>query len=564
MPHALIAIPDVYESVTRRVAVAVTEQLARIMRLPGETQVYLPGNTESVPMNGGSFGNCTDTGVRFPAESRLVVRFNEEVDENTTLLTQVNKPEYPPLFHDQERDIVFRPVYRYVSLIVSLEYNAPNVTLAQRWVDEMRSRISMGRAELYQDLEYHYAFPVPVLHLLSHLHETRETSEVPTGQSFEDYLKEHLMVPTTVADTLTNTSPTRVVQEHQHEVLGWFDFTTTPPTPEAQEQGNYQSTITYTLQYNRPMQVYCRWPMLVHNKAIGKKYRPEVPYQTFRRLDRKVSTTKGSFDGLLDLIRRDNIPYIQYPEIDDWVPATQPKGRLTFFTGLLQLKKKDRTTLLDLSNMGNMAFTPYFLEYFYHMGDRLFERNQVFEFRLYENHRWRTDVQLKMKPGTVTIETDRPLDLEKYYHIQISIVRNWLLLPYENIEPLRRYPTVLYNTLKALGIPLAKREYDKLPVVGGGSRRYNNPDYPGEGSTLKDPSEGGEWPWPWLNTEWGEIPWQGGDWESPYHTGVVKNNDLRDAVELTDNRAGEPIDRERIGPLTVLYGEILALKANKR
>jgi hypothetical protein len=564
MPHALISIPDVYESVSRRVAVAVTTQLARIMRLPAETQVYLPGNSEAVPMNGGSFGDCADPGVRFPAEARLVVRFNEEVDENTTLTTQIAKPEHPPLFHDGKREIVFRPVYRYVTLTVTLEYNAPNVTLAQRWVDEMRSRISMGRAELYQDLEYHYALPVPVLHLLKHLHETREASEAPTGQSFEEYLVENLTVPTTIADTLTNTSPTRVVTEHQYEVLGWFDFTTTPPNPEAQEQGNYQSTITYTLHYNRPMQVYCRWPMMVHNKAIGKKYRPQVPYQSFRRLDRKVSTTKGSFDGLLELMRQDNIPYIQYPDVDDWVPDFVPKGRLTFFTGLLQITKADRTTLMDLANLGEFTFTPYFLEYFYQMGDRLFQGESVYEFRLYENNRLRNDIQLRMKPGTVTIETDEPLDLEKYYHLQISIVRNWVTLVPEQVEPLRRYPTVLYWTLRALGVNLARCDYTDLPLVGIGAPRYDNPNYPGEGSTLGDPANGGQWPWPWLGDEWGEIPWQGGDWESPYHTGVVKSTDLQEAIHTTDNKAGDPMDRIRVGPLTVLYGEIMTQKANAR
>jgi hypothetical protein len=546
------------------VAVAVTAQLARIMRLPGETQVYLPGNTESVPMNGGSFGECTDTGVRFPAEARLVIRFNEEVDENTTLITPIAKPEHMPLFWDEPRDIVFRPVYRYVTLTMTLEYNAPNVTLAQRWVDEMRSRISMGRAELYQDLEYHYALPTPVLHVLKHLHETREASALPTGQGFEDYLLEYLMVPTTVADTLTNTSPTRVVTEHQREVLGWFDFTTSPPNPETQEQGNYQSTITYTLQYNRPMQVYCRWPMLVHNKAIGKKYRPELPYQTFRRLDRKVSTTKGSFDGLMELMAKDNIPYVQYPDIDDWVPDHKPKGRLTFFTGLLQLKKNDRTTLMDLSNLGDFTFTPYFLEYFHHRGAKALDGSGIFDFQLYENRKRRTDVQLTMKPGTVTIEADRPLDLDKYYHIQISIVRNWMTIPYANLEHLRRYPTVLYNTLLSLGVPLAEQSYNELPLVGSGTKRHSNPDAPGEGSTLSDPEDGGQWPWPWLGTEWGETPWQSGEWESPYHTGVVKDKDLFKAVQITDNKAGDPLDRVRVGPLTVLYGEILTIKSNVR
>lgn len=564
MPHALIPLPDVYESVTRRVAVDVTAQLARIMRLPGDIQVYLPGNMESVPMNGGSFGNCYDTGVKYPAETNLVVRFNEEIEEDTTLITGVNNTQHLPLFNDPVRDIVIRPVYRFVTLSVTLEYNAPNVTVATRWMDEMRSRVSMGRAELYQDLEYHYAIPRPVDILLKHLHETMEASSAPTGETYDEYFEKHRRLPTRIVDTLAGTSPTPVIVEHQHEVLGWFDFTSTPPTPEAQEQGNYKSTITYTLRYDRPTQMYCKYPMLIHNRAVGRDFRPQEPYGTYRRFNRRVTKLKEGMDGFLAMMVENQIPYIQQPEVDDWIPSTGSPRTLTFFTGLIQLKSTDLRTLVDLSNLGQYTFTPYFLEYFYQMGDALFSNDSVFEFRLYENHDRRVNVKLRFKAGSLVIETDRDLDITRYYHLQIGIVRNWLTLNRDVIDDLRRYPTVLDRTLGSLGVNLGGRDYATLDLVGHGHPRYPAPGLPGEGSLIGSPGTGGNWPWPWLDPEWGEIPWEGGEWESPYHTGTVKNKDFIGALHATADRAGEPMNRVRVGPMTVLYTHILALKINAR
>lgn len=587
MPNALIALPDVYESVTRRVAVDVTSQLARTMGLPGDTQVYLPGNAETVPMNGGMFGDCCDPKIRYPAEARLVMRYTEELDEAHTLTTMVNKPEHRPLFQDSDRGITIRPVYRYVSMMANFEYNAPNIVLAQRWLDEMRSRISMLRAELYQTLEYHYGIPKAVLSLLRELHKTMEDSEAPTGKSFDDYLTEHLLQPVKTVATLAGTEELLVVPEKQYEVLGWFDFTTTPNQPDRKEDGSYNTSFTYTLHYNRPMQLYCEYPMLVHNKPINPLYRPQESYSTFRGATRRVSTTKGSFDGLLALLGEKGVPYIQHPDTDTWVPKYIPKHRLTFFSGLLRIRKGTPRYLVNLYNLGEFTFTPFFLEYFYQQRHSLFSKtHSVFEFRLYENDSLRSDIELSFIPGSLAIVTNRDLDLTKYYHLQISIKRNWYAVHRDTLQILRKYPVVLYTLLRALGVVLGDVKFKDLNLLGGKPQ----PGEDGQCSLIGDPTEGGVWPWPWLEDEWDEIPypklnwtglgWPGGGWEDdtiPWPVddnipswpgdiltpdfkcgGRVSNQDLLKAIDLTDELAGQYIDRVRVGPLTVLYGQILS------
>lgn len=619
MPHALIALEDVYESVIRRISIDSISQLAQIMRLPPETAIRLPGNAESVPMNNGMFKPCDDPGINYPTGGRLVVNFTEETSEDHTLVTHPNRSEHLPVFWDEHRDIIVRPVYRTVIHNLNLEYIAPNQNLAQRWLDEMRSRISMQRAELYQTLEYHFAIPSPVLHLLHHLHTTKEASPTPDGDDFKTYLDKYLFRPTTTAETLIGTAPTRVIQEKQFEVIGWFDFSDSPVVPEkdGNESGAYRASFSYRFQYDRPMQMYCRWPMVVHNKAIAPQYRPQEPYETFRQAHRRVTFTKGSFESLMDNMRAHGIPYLIHPDVDDWTPDTPPKGVLTFFSGLLVLNPNHPRRLVDLFNLGPYTFMPYFLEYFYQQRHTLFgPSSSPFEFRLYQSGHHKTDVSFSFEAGSLRLHANEDLDPTYQYHIQISIRRNWRLLSPDTIQCLRRYPMVTYLTLLALGVKLGNGTYPELSVLGAGTPRTVSEQCPGEGSLLGPPEAGGTWPWPWLGDEWTNTPWPGYGWNDPdsdrnpwdwpggnnngfnpgYPTwpgstfppglgdpttwppgpgpggswppgtwpgggsvGIIRDKDMQEAIDKTDRLQDKPVDRTLVGPLSVLYSEIIAL-----
>ena len=530
MPNALIALPDVYESVTRRVAIHVMEQLAQTMRLPASTRVYLPGNTDSVPMNGGTFKDCWDTGVTYPSESRFVVRFTETINEENALAVTVNKPQQLPFFHDEHRDVRIQPVYRYVTLTVNIDYVAPNITVAQRWLDDMRSQYSMGRAELHQHLEYHYAVPDGVLYLLHHLHETIEASPTPLNQSFNDYFDAHRYLPVKTATTLTGTQPVITVPENQHEVLGWFDFTATPPTPEkdGNDVGTYTVGIAYELHYNRPVQMYCEYPLLLHNNPVGLKFRPQQGHTTFYNYNRRVSTRKGVFDAVRALLEAKRLPYIHYPPYDDWVPPQNARERITFYTGLLVIDTDDPHALLDLSRLGDFAFSPFFLEFFYTVGEKAFNQaDGIFEFRLYENNTLITTDAFYL--DGVRLRTTMTLDPTRYYHIQLSFKRDWTQLSREALAGLRRYPTVVYWTLKALGVELGHTSHPFVDLLGERYPRPGSyPGWPGEGTILGPPKSsftpptgtmkppkgwekwsGGQWPWPWLGEAWVGIAWPG-------------------------------------------------------
>jgi len=549
MPHALLPLPDVYESVVRRVAVAVTARLARIMHLPEQTLVYLPGNTDSVPMNEGEFGNCCLPNIRYPADSRLVVRYQEEANDNVTLVTPVNTKEHLPIFEDSIHDVVIRPVWRYVNFTVTLEYTSPNIVVAQRWLDEQRARISMGRAEQYTEVEYHYALPRTLMALFKILHDTMESSEFPTGIPFEQWLASHIKVPTTNIATLIGTNEQLAVVEKQMEVIGWFDFTDTPPTPErdANGVGTYTASINYTFRYSRPTHVACKFPFLMNQNPIPKNLREREGSGTYQQQLRRVSKTKGAFDSLLKSMQAKRLPYIHYPESDDWMPPSMPKRRLTFFTGLVVISKEDLRSIVDLSNMGTLQFTPFFLEYFFHQGNAIFEKGLSFiELSLYENNTRLEGHPLEMVEGTTLVRSKVDLDPNKYYHVQMSLVRNWYELKPSVYECLRRYPTVLYNALRALGVSLSDSPLT-MPFIAKDFDREASVECPGEGSLLCQ----GTHP---------QLPWANPIDETcslVIRKGIVKRKTLEEAIEQLDTIKDNLVNQNTIGPVTVLYADIL-------
>ncbi len=586
MPQALIALPDVYDSVIRRIAIDSVSQLARVMRLPPDTQIMLPGNAQTVPMNNGSFGECGDPGLNYPTDGRLIISFTEELDDSQTLSQHAGTAENLPLFEDVVRSTVIFPVYRSVTMNLNLQYIAPNQNIAQRWLDEMRTRVVQLRAELYQTLEYHYAIPNPILMLLHEVWSKIEASDHPSNLSFSEYLDEYLSRPTTVIDTIADTAPTRAVIEKQYEVLGWFDFTSTPEQPEKDgaNAGNYICNINYRFSYDRPMQMLVRWPLVVHNQIIDSTYHPTEPYQTFRQVDRRVSFFKGSLESFLESIKYNNIPYVIEPEIDDWMPSEMNRRAMIFFTGLLVIDKTDPTHLVDLSHLGKHTFTPYILEYFFQQQHTLFgDRTSPFVFMLFENGQQRTDITFSFKPNSLELVVDKPLDMTKMYHLQIGILRDWTALTTETRQCLRRYPVVTYSLFRVLNIVLGEKEFKDLMLLGTPHKRIAISNCPGQGSLIGPPDKGGTWPWPWLDPEWGNYPWPGydprfdkynwpggsldhpvidlptwpgADGEHGDNSGVIRNDDIEDAIDHTDGYAGKDVIYSITTLHTVMFAQV--------
>ena len=556
MPKALIPVAASYVSVTRRVASNVLQHLTEMMGLPESTQVFLPGNTQAVPLNDAEFGVCCSANHIYPGDSRMIVTITEEAEEEHTLTTSVMDKQERPIFHDKVHNVEIYPVYRHVKMNVNVEFVAASSTQAQRWLDDMRAMFSAGRTENYLDLEYYYQPPEGMFMALKACHDAIMKSHWPLTQTYEEwvvgFMKEHTYLKDLT--TLAGFHHTLAVAEHQYDVLGWFDWTTTPETPERNSDGSGTFTVNlnYQIGYKRPTHVYMDYPMILRQYPISKKFRHTEPYWFYRDRLRKVTKVKEAFDEFRFLQDAAGVvPYVHYPNTDDWYPTvTQPKGyAIPLFTGLVMLGKDDQQTLMDLSNMGGCRFSPHFLEYFYAQGDDALQPfTGLLEFRLYKNHEWLQGAKFQFKPGTLKVQSTTPLDPHYMYHIQICVRRNWATIHPKTIACLRNWPTVAFTLLKSLGIRLGGASLmSELELLASNVVRPNVAPCYGEGYLLPATPPGG--------ISWGLRP------DDVFiNKGVLKKSDLDQAVRDTDDAAENYINHTTIGPLTVLFAEILTFR----
>ncbi|QEM41834.1 hypothetical protein [Pseudomonas phage vB_PaeM_PS119XW] len=544
MPHAIIPLPDVYETVMRKVSVDAIRQIATMMQLPGATRVYLPGRVDTVPMNDGMFGNCCDAAdaVHFDPEERITVAYEEIAEENFTLSTAVYNNENFPLFVDDVHDITIRPIRRFVDFRIDIEYQAPNVVLAQRWLDDQRIRCSAGGAEMTMSLTYHYNVPPSLLGLMKGLYDTMQKSNWPTDLTFREWMEKHWCQPQTEMATLASTHPTLSIYERQVDVVGWFDFSTSPDTPQksSDNAGGYTVNFSYLCRYERPTHMRVNYPILMNQCTIPKVFRPEYRYQNYQAVDRKTTSLRGTLDHQFLLMRDMGLPYIQHPDIDDWHTDQIPPHRFTFFNGLLCLSKDDLTSLMDFKNLGRFTFNPYWLEFIQTLGTAAIADGSFFEIRLYQNNE-RLRVPMTIDPGTTLLRTTIPLDPLKYYHIQISLSKNFYGIHDKYWEMIRRYPTTCWSLFRLFRVSIGRNPIEKMELLGLSGPRPEDPDAPGEGTTPIT----------------SDLP-------NTFKRGIVKWGDIAKAREEQDKiiaevgASGGYIDQHKVGPLNVLFSHIIS------
>lgn len=539
MPHALMVLPDTYDSVIRRVAVDLTEQLTHIINIPGDTHVFLPGYTEKVVLDQGNFGACCATKIVYDPEAKVTIRYQDIADDNFSLPTAVDTFRNMPVWEDPTRDIQVCPVRRMIDFKVDIEYQAAGIVTAKRWLDEQRNRISRGGAELTFKLDYYYMLPLPLQGLLRGMYDTIQCSDWPIDDTFDEYMQKYFCQSNTHVATLTLEHQQPAIRERQLDVVGWFDFTGTPDTPSANgdKAGAYTVSMSFTLRFEQPTHVYTRYPLVCHQNPIPNCFWPKVQPKRYQQVERRQGYLRGPLDKMFVAPRPKHVPYIQWPKVNDWSTDSKPYDSFTFYTGLVSIEKNDLRSLMDLKNIGDWKFTGHFMEYFSDMGTAaLIRPGGLFNLRLYKNNEW-MDLQLEVEPGTTMVKAPFDLDPTKYYHIEISIDRNWWCVHDKVWACLRRYPTVFWTMCNLFSVSVGRRPMSEMKLLGVKlDGRIPMDGCPGEGTS------------PYTV----DLP--------TFKSGVVTIADVTAARKQMELRGGPWFKGNRNGIMTVLCGDIVTTR----
>ena len=518
MPNALVPLQDSYQTVVRPIAASAALQIVKMMRLQGTAKIIMPGSAEAIPLRGGSFNAPGDVGIIYPSDSLLEITFEDIAEDDRTLVNDVNRNQNMALFHNKELDIRITPVYRQQRMRMNLKFSTPNRSYAQRWLNDARNQRSLDRAEFHMTLDYYYTLPAKLREFLESVHSIiRNGSIAPIDVEFMAWFEQYLNVKHSQRATQNDTFEEIVFNEQQVSALGWFDFVAGPENIEKNES-TYSSSFTAEFLYNQPTQLHTEFPLVVHQTPVDSKFYSRDRIFSYREFNRRTDVITGATADMNEYKNDNGMPYLRHPEFDDWMPRVKDNSSLTFCTVLIVLDPDNPRHLFDLNNLIDFKFTPEFLEYFEHAGDKLFgRRSSPFVLKIYKNRELFLDAKPTINTGTL-VESSIDLDYRSYYHAEISLNRCWAGIDPANLEAMRRYPYVAYWTLRALDVYLGYNKpasgsamwdgpdrpervwtYSKLKerLLRPGQPRPSNPDWPGQGFVTGDDLDGivrkGDW-----------------------------------------------------------------------
>lgn len=426
MPNLLIPIPITLDSVTRRVAKSVIDNVLRISRISESTRVEIRGE-QAVAAQPGS--ELTDEKLinRFSHDGRVIVSFRETYVDSEVINAEVRHPSAQPIFADPMIGVHIKPVYSNTEMELNFTYRAKSKQEALIWRDDVKVRMADNRQSHLHEVSYHFPVPNFCSALLMHIHGLRE-NVAGYGESLGDYLRRYYTKRATVLTTQSGSQDNTllVIAEKQLGVQGWFDFDL-PPEEEKNEEGpSYLIQFTYRFSYNKPVELNVVYPQVVHNQLIAPDYivvKPKEEDPT--RLPTYKSEYRFALDSFDYLARLPVKPVggISIPDYDEWIPATIIPYTTSLINWMIVFEPKDLTLAFNAQDVLNTGFDEDILRYMQGCGDKLVKLGQCpLHFGLYRDDQPVADgtLEIVVTDQAFDIRTKMPADLRQRYHLRLS------------------------------------------------------------------------------------------------------------------------------------------------
>ena len=94
MPSVNIHIPEVMQSITRPVTIAIADQVKKITKIPDDTIIIFPGDSEKVSQS------LNNRDAVFTNDKKLFIEVEENYHADSLASTAVSRIEHAPIFID--------------------------------------------------------------------------------------------------------------------------------------------------------------------------------------------------------------------------------------------------------------------------------------------------------------------------------------------------------------------------------------------------------------------------------------------------------------------------------
>lgn len=501
MPMIQLPIPDVNRTVLRPLVMGVVRDIMVRTGIGPDTQIKYAGPLGQLIQPGSSpVGKDEGNRAQFGSQPAIKVEVSERLVDEEASVNNVFKTNHAPVFIDNELGVYMRPDTAFHEVQLSLTIRHPDELTAQRWKDALRYNLRAGKLVYSHSVKWYTHMDPVIMILMKEIHRLREAVD-GYGDTYEEYLADHFgpkiqlittMEPAQEGDERRNAL---VHAESVGDIRGWFDFPlTSDNATKSDNDKNFETQVTYTIQFDKPSNWNFLYPISVHNQLLS---------DTWRRKDlagdeQNVVKIRSQMNETIEYFRMaravqehaKETECIQIPRFDDFIPSMEITRTRGLWNALVQLEQEEPDgLLLDLNDMGEFEFSDTVKAFL--KGEAPFVAKtfkSVFQIYLYERDRLLNAADYLYMTDDLKIYCKRELDFRKVYHLRFSVVEDLSLLDQDAIDRIIKFdpdmedwPNVILDTVYpgigncwGPGEPITERELKQLIWLLANNKRGTN------------------------------------------------------------------------------------------
>jgi hypothetical protein len=352
-------------AVSRPVTLDIANQVMDILQIPKETRIIFKGSSDSVYQSG-SLVTDQNNDPHTAGSSYLNIEVTERFIEESLGTIAVYQPEHTPYFYDDKLGIAGKMVYIPTEVDINFRYKTRSKALAGKIRNDTWARVSNMRDVNVHTVTYNMPILPAFVRVLRYLHALRENVE-GYNENFEEYFLSYASPAITQISKMDGTGTTYSLQETATRILGMFEFTGAPNSPEKDGEGStYNVEFSYKFTYEKPTNQVLKFPVAIHNQLVDQRLIDHdstnlAPKRKFYSSSIK-HMRQFEVDHILDQHVNDNRA-IYIPRYDDITYENKVGSTETLFSAICSVEDNDPMHLLNLNELGDFQFSQLVLDY---------------------------------------------------------------------------------------------------------------------------------------------------------------------------------------------------------
>jgi hypothetical protein len=453
-----LPVSNLVHSVERPVVLDVVRSLKEQTGIASTVEVSYYGQDGKALQIGSGFSGAETSDNKWQNRENIVIEARELYPSENALANTSYRPEQPFVFRDNDLDVYIKPYFTSATVELSVKYKTLDRNQGIKWRNDFKAKFSRGRTSLLHSVGYSFHIPNEFSLIMEEIHRLRE-KQGGYGEDFSTWLRNHLSPRATVLSNEIKTHLELSVNDRQTEIIGLFDFDVIPEQEEKDSDSNlWVVSFTYTFTYHKPTSCVMRYPTIVHNQPIAKRFRrtKETKYQQLQKSLTSSQEAMNWFRSDSQVARTLSNRGLDIVSYSPLIPNSLPVDNVRVFSCVSVISESDKRTLLNLNELQEYGLHPAILQFIKesertHM-TKLF--GSVLQLFLYEDRNICPQNSIAVDADLNVVAT-RDLDIRKTYHLRLGLVCEFSHLSESSLRRLKAYRTAAILIIQAINQALS-------------------------------------------------------------------------------------------------------------